>query len=70
LKYDLRVLRLQCYRCNIHFGGMGAVFYVRMLEEIGPEAMSKLDRDRQVSVKAYDHYVKLLGEYTEILKQL
>ena len=33
LKYDERVLRPQCYRCNIHFGGNGAEFYKRMLEE-------------------------------------
>jgi len=63
LKYDLRVLRPQCYNCNINHGGAGADFYKRMLKEIGEEAMAQLERDRQVTVKAYDHYVKVLSEY-------
>lgn len=68
LKYDLRVLRPQCYKCNIHHGGMGADFYNRLLKEIGAEAMEQLEKDRQVSVKAYDHYEKVLKEYEEINK--
>jgi hypothetical protein len=66
LKYDLRVLRLQCFRCNIHQGGRGADFYKKMLSEIGPEAMAKLEADRQVITKAYDHYVKILSEYEKL----
>lgn len=67
LKYDLRVLRPQCYNCNINRGGMGADFYSKMLEEIGEKEMEKLQKDRQVSVKAYDHYLKLIDEYTKLL---
>lgn len=63
LKYDLRVLRPQCYKCNIHHGGAGALFYQRMLKENGQEYMDALERERQVSVKAYDHYLKILEEY-------
>ena len=70
LKYDLRVLKWQCYSCNINRGGAGADFYKRMLEEIGEEKMTKLQKDRQVMVKAYDWYVKQLAEYTELLKHL
>lgn len=66
LKYDLRVLRPQCYRCNIHFGGNGAVYYAKMLKEIGPEKMELLEQDRQKIVKAYDHYEKLLEEYKKL----
>jgi len=66
LKYDLRLLRPQCYACNIHRGGMGADFYLKMLEENGAEFMNQLQKDRQVSVKAYDHYEKLLTEYKKI----
>lgn len=68
LKYDLRVLRIQCYFCNIYAGGMGAVFYQNMLKEIGPEAMKQLEQDRQKTVNAYDHYVKTLLEYKQIKK--
>jgi Bacteriophage Lambda NinG protein. len=63
LKYDLRVLRWQCSRCNIWGGGMGADFYLRMWQEKGAEFMEQLKKDRQVTVKAYDHYQQLLEKY-------
>lgn len=71
LKYDLRILRPQCYRCNINHGGRGADFYKRMLKEIGEEKMNKLEKDRQITVKsAYDHYLQLIPEYQCVLDQL
>lgn len=70
LKYDLRILRPQCSICNLFQGGRGADFYKRMLQEIGQEEMEKLEKDRQVTVKAYDHYIKLLSEYQLILDTL
>lgn len=66
LKYDLRILRPQCFRCNIHQGGRGADFYKKMLLEIGPQKMEKLERDRQKIVKAYDHYLLVLEEYKKL----
>lgn len=66
LKYDLRVLRPQCYNCNINLGGRGADFYARMLKEHGDEYMGRLQLDRQKSVKALEHYLKLLEEYKQI----
>lgn len=63
LKYDLRIIRPQDYHCNINLGGNGAVFYRKMLDEIGSEAMQKLEEERQVSVKAMDWYVNLLEQY-------
>lgn len=66
LKYDLRILRPQCYRCNIHGGGMGADFFLRMWEENGPEYMERLKADRQKTVVAYDHYEKLLKDYEQL----
>lgn len=68
LKYDLRCLRNQCFLCNIHRGGMGAEAYKRMLKEEGEIFMEQLERDRQVTVKAYDFYTKLLDEYKLIRK--
>ncbi len=68
LKYDLRVLRNQCMRCNLHLGGQGAVAYKRMLQEEGKPYMTQLEKDRNISVKAYDFYVKLLEEYKLITK--
>lgn len=66
LKYDLRVLRPQCMRCNIHLGGNGAEFYRRMYIIEGKKYMERLEQDKKISVKAYDFYVKLLEEYTSI----
>jgi len=63
LKYDLRILRPQCYFCNINCGGRGAEFYARMLSEIGEEKMKELEQDRQKTVKASDFYAQLLVEY-------
>ena len=66
LKYDLRILRPQCYHCNINLGGNGAVYYRKMESEFGREYMDQLEGDKQVIVKAYDHYLVLLGEYQKI----
>lgn len=66
LKYDMRVLRWQCMRDNIHLGGMGAEAYKRMLREEGKAYMEQLEQDRQKTVKAYDHYVELLEYYKSI----
>lgn len=63
LKYDLRVLRSQCYHCNINLGGNGAVYYRKMLDELGRDYMDALEKERQITVKAYDHYEKILEEY-------
>lgn len=63
LKYDLRILRPQCARCNLWMNGMGADFYKRMLAEIGPVEMAKLEKDRQVRVNAMEHYKKILESY-------
>lgn len=68
LKYDLRVLRPQCYNCNINRGGAGADFYARMLKDEGKRYMNKLAKDRQVSVKAMDYYLTLLDMYKETEK--
>lgn len=63
LKYDLRVLKWQCFRCNINFSGLGGVAYPKMEREYGKEFMEQLERDRNVSVKAIDFYQQLLEKY-------
>lgn len=66
LRYDLRNLRIQCYHCNINLGGNGAEYYRRMVEEVGKKETEKLFKDKNKTVKAHDHYIKILKEY-EIL---
>lgn len=74
LKYDLRILRPQCYRCNIKLGGMGAVFYRRMLNENGKKYMDGLEQEKIESkrglVKADWHwFVSKIEEYKKILSE-
>lgn len=66
LKYDLRILRPQCYNCNINLGGNGAVYYEKMVKIEGQDYLDRINKDKQISVKAYDHYQKLLEEYKTI----
>lgn len=66
LKYDLRILRPQCYNCNINLGGNGANFYRKILEKEGQAYLDQILKDRQITVKAYDHYLKLLEEYKKL----
>jgi len=66
LRYDLRNLRIQCYNCNINCGGNGAMYYKRLVEENGQEFVDQLFKDKEKTVKAYDHYLFLLEEYKKL----
>ena len=70
LKYDLRVLRPQCYNCNINQGGRGADFIENMRKIEGQVYVSRITEDRIITVKAYDHYLTLIPKYEKILKEL
>lgn len=63
LKYDLRILRPQCYFCNVNCGGRGAEFIENMRRIEGNEYVNQILKDREITVKAYDHYIKILNEY-------
>ena len=67
LKYDLRLLRPQCYNCNINLGGNGARFIDKMRVLEGDEYVDSIIRDMQVTVKAYDHYLSLIDSYSKLL---
>lgn len=66
LKYDLRVLRPQCYFCNINCGGRGADFIENMRLIEGNAYVDAIIADKNKTVKAYDHYLKLLEQYKKI----
>lgn len=66
LKYDLRLLRPQCYNCNINLGGNGAIFIENMRAIEGNEYVDKILADRKETVKAIDHYLNVLEEYKSI----
>lgn len=70
MKYDLRILRLQCFQCNINHGGMGAVFRENMAQEIGKKAEQKLFNECVSSkgkpIKAREHYIQLINDYKNL----
>lgn len=68
LKYDLRLLRWQCSKCNIWNGGMGAIFIENMRRIEGDDYVDTILRDRNITVKAQEHYEHLLEEYKQIKK--
>ncbi len=71
MAYDLRLLRPQCYQCNINYGGMGGVFRANIEKEIGKKATDDLyleaQRSKGKSVNARDHYTNLIAEYRVML---
>jgi hypothetical protein len=70
LRYDLRNLRVQCYRCNINAGGNGAEYYRRLVLEKGQEYVNHLFEDKQKTIKAGRvFYETLISEYEEILNK-
>lgn len=66
LKYDLRLLRPQCYNCNINQGGRGADFIENMRRIEGNEYVDRILEDRKLIVKAYDFYIQLLETYKKL----
>ena len=63
LKYDLKNLRWQCFRCNINLSGNGSEFYRRLVEKEGQEYVDELFKLKGQTTKALDHYLKLLEKY-------
>ncbi len=69
LKYDTRLLRPQCFRCNIQLGGNGAIFIENLRRIEGNDYVNKILADRSVTVKALDHYLALTEKYQEVIKK-
>lgn len=65
LRYDLRNLRRCCYHCNVNLGGNGAEFYRKMVAKEGQEYVDTLFKDKNKTIKAIDHYIKILKDYEE-----
>jgi len=71
LKYDLRLLRPQCSRCNLWFGGMGALFIENMREIEGDMYVAEILKDLKKEIPAkevYQYYVELLERLIIIKK--
>lgn len=66
LRYDLRNLRPQCYRCNIDLSGNGAVFYRKLVEVEGQDYVDALFALKGQTIKALPFYTELLYKYKEM----
>jgi len=71
MQYDLRILRPQCFRCNIHYGGMTGTFRENMKFEIGEKEEQKLFNECSASkgkpIKAdIIFYANKINEYQKI----
>ena len=67
LKYDPRVLRPQCYHCNMNLGGMGADYHIHLVKEMGQDHVDGIHRDRDIVLEpneALEHYKKVHEWYT------
>jgi hypothetical protein len=74
MKYDLRILRPQCYQCNINHDGMSVVFWKRLEQEIGAPAADNLylecQRSKAGGTNARNHYLGLISLYKIILEAI
>ena len=69
LKYDLRLLRPQCYFCNIHCGGMGALFIENIRHIEGNKYVDGILKDLHKEIEKeelYAFYERLLDSYKNI----
>jgi len=70
MKYDIRLLRTQCGRCNIWLSGNQVEGYKRMVEEIGQIEMDKLDAERRKVIPAsIIDWLNRLEEYKKLLEK-
>lgn len=71
LRYDERNLKGQCFRCNIHLGGNGAVFYKRMVLSHGQEYVDELFKIKEeVHQWKEQDYLDKIDYYKNLLKTL
>lgn len=71
LRHDLRNLRIQDFRCNIHLGGNGAEFYKNLVRDMGQDYVDQLFKDKHKIIKADRYfYLNLLHEYETVLSTM
>lgn len=73
LSYDLRNLRPQCYRCNIHLSGNWVAYEDRMIKDNGIEYVKELkERNQKTKGLKYDElwFKAKIKEYQELLNNM
>lgn len=71
MKYDLRILRAQCYNCNINHGGMGSAFWKNLEQDLGKQNADNLflecQRSKGKPINARDYFNVLIEEYRKLI---
>jgi hypothetical protein len=62
--FDTRIIRPQCYGCNIGRGGNYQVFVPKLIRELGQEVYEQIERDSHKPVKRNREY------YLELIESL
>jgi hypothetical protein len=63
--------RLQCYRCNVHLHGNTIEFRQRLINEIGIEAVEKLEFSRHVMIKwTRGELLNMIEKFKEEISEL
>lgn len=71
VKWDLRNIHPQCYRCNINLGGNGAEYYPYMEQRYGKEVIDELRRLSNTSVKiTHAEHQEAIEQLTKLLEGL
>lgn len=71
LRFDLKNLRVCCYRCNVSLSGNWPAYYERMVKEVGQEAVDELMRRRNEFTKADAFYYQAkIDEYQMLVDKL
>ena len=71
LRYDLRNLRIQDYRCNINLSGNGATFYRNMVQREGQSYVDEIFAEKNRETKEnLAFYTERIESYQHLLKEL
>lgn len=71
LRYDLRNLRPQCFRCNISLSGNGSAFYRHLVQIEGQEYVDGIFKDKDRITKTNRQwYEDKVREYQQVLAGL
>jgi hypothetical protein len=63
-RFDDENCRIQCYACNMFYGGQPAIFAQKLMQEYGKDHIEKLNRKKQAFTK-YDKqdYQRLIEQW-------
>lgn len=71
VRYDIRNIHVQCYRCNINLGGNGPEYYPFMLKTYGEATINELRRLSNETVKYTESDLEdMIESMTNMLEEL